>query len=353
METIAPIADFKRTLAAERALAERTRRGFSLLVFDLGGYTDRVAGRQTLESVLRHRLRNLDEAGWLDNRRVGVLLRETPAGGARKPAADICAALCEKRVPDRCSIVSYPDAPETGASGQLTGRGAAVSVALPELTRLTAGRVPLWKRAMDITCGVAGLIVLLPVLLLIAAGIKLVSRGPVLFRQPRVGYLGRTFACWKFRTMRINADAATHHEHFSRLIHTDAPMHKLDERDSRIIPFGTVLRKTGLDELPQLFNVIRGEMSLVGPRPCIPYEAQQFQPWQLRRFCALPGITGLWQVSGKNRTTFTAMMRYDIAYASRVSLWRDLWILLKTPLAIYEQVVGTRTTLKDIEEGRL
>jgi lipopolysaccharide/colanic/teichoic acid biosynthesis glycosyltransferase len=116
-------------------------------------------------------------------------------------------------------------------------------------------------------------------------------------------------------------------------------MEKLDDRnDPRVIRFGNLLRKTGLDELPQLFNVLRGEMSLVGPRPCLPYEAQNYQRWNFRRFDALPGITGLWQVNGKNRTTFKEMIRLDINYIEKASLWLDLKILFKTIPAIIDQV---------------
>jgi lipopolysaccharide/colanic/teichoic acid biosynthesis glycosyltransferase len=124
-------------------------------------------------------------------------------------------------------------------------------------------------------------------------------------------------------------------------------MDKLDEGDNRIIPLGKLLRKTGLDELPQLFNVILGQMSLIGPRPCIPYEADQYLTWQRKRFDAMPGLTGLWQVSGKNRTTFNEMMRYDISYSNKTSPWLDFKILMKTPPAILEQIRGKKKKLKN------
>jgi lipopolysaccharide/colanic/teichoic acid biosynthesis glycosyltransferase len=190
---------------------------------------------------------------------------------------------------------------------------------------------PLWKRVIDIAGASAGLILLSPVLLLIAAVIKVVSPGPALLRQRRIGRHGKVFPLWKFRTMRPDADSRLHQEHLNKLISMDIPMTKLDvHNDARVFPFGKIIRRYCLDELPQLINVLRGEMSLVGPRPCLPYEAAQCKAWQTRRFDAVPGITGLWQVSGKNKTTFTEMIRLDIAYASRISFWTDMRILLKT-----------------------
>jgi len=123
----------------------------------------------------------------------------------------------------------------------------------------------------------------------------------------------------------------------------EVPMTKLDVRsDPRLAPFGALLRATGLDELPQVINVLRGEMSFVGPRPCIPYEYARFQPWQRQRFDAVPGLTGLWQVSGKNRTTFNQMIQLDIEYAQRLSLWLDLKIIFRTLPALWEQCLEIR-----------
>jgi lipopolysaccharide/colanic/teichoic acid biosynthesis glycosyltransferase len=158
-----------------------------------------------------------------------------------------------------------------------------------------------------------------------------VSAGPILFRQERVGHFGKVFLCYKFRTMFIGADTVSHQGHLHQLIQSDAPMTKMDARgDSRIIPFGRWLRASGLDELPQLINVLRGEMSLVGPRPCLPYEFEKYLPEQRERLDAAPGLTGLWQVSGKNKTTFSEMIRLDIRYARTQSFWLDCRIILKT-----------------------
>jgi len=203
--------------------------------------------------------------------------------------------------------------------------------------------VPFWKRLIDLALVVA----LFPGLLILGAGVALLvrcgSRGPVFFRQRRVGYKGREFDCFKFRTMQVDAETQLHREHFRHLICTESAMTKLDKRsDPRLVPLGALLRATGLDELPQLVNVVRGEMSLVGPRPCIPYEYELYEPWQRRRFDAVPGLTGLWQVSGKNRTTFNEMIRLDIDYSERMSLWLDLKIILKTFPALWQQCLDSR-----------
>jgi exopolysaccharide production protein ExoY len=200
------------------------------------------------------------------------------------------------------------------------------------------GKLEGWKRTLDVVCIVLALPVLVPLLLMVGAAVWILSPGPVLFRQERIGYRGQRFECLKFRTMKVNAESTGHQQHLEQLIRSNTPMVKLDTKgDARLIRFGRVFRATGLDELPQLFNVVRGEMSLVGPRPCLAYEYERYEPWQKQRFDALPGLTGLWQVSGKNKTTFTEMMEMDVWYAHHKSLVLDLKILLKTMPAVLEQ----------------
>jgi lipopolysaccharide/colanic/teichoic acid biosynthesis glycosyltransferase len=216
-------------------------------------------------------------------------------------------------------------------------------VSLGEVPSEQTTGLPVWKRMLDLALVLA----LSPGLLILGAGVALLvicgSRGPVFFRQRRVGYKGREFDCFKFRTMRVDAESAVHRDHFRQLMDSEVPMTKLDARsDPRLVPLGAALRAIGLDELPQLINVLRGEMSLVGPRPCIPYEYEHYKPWQRRRFDAVPGLTGLWQVSGKNRTTFNEMIRLDIEYSERQSLWLDLSIMLKTLPALWIQCLDMR-----------
>jgi lipopolysaccharide/colanic/teichoic acid biosynthesis glycosyltransferase len=208
--------------------------------------------------------------------------------------------------------------------------------------------LPPWKRNLDVLIIVASLPVLIPLALGIALLIKLVSRGPVLFQQERVGWRGNFFMCLKFRTMKCGAETVSHKGHLRDLMKSDTPMQKMDAKgDKRIIPFGKIMRASGLDELPQLINVLKGEMSIVGPRPCLPYEAELYQQWQLERFNAAPGLTGLWQVSGKNRTTFTQMIQLDIQYTKTKSLGLDLKIILKTIPALLVQVWETKFRKKN------
>ena len=196
-----------------------------------------------------------------------------------------------------------------------------------------------WKRTLDFALILLVLPLLLPVMAAVAVLVWMVSPGPVLFRQERVGYRGRRFLCFKFRTMAVGADTALHEGHLDNLLGSNAPMVKMDaEGDPRVIRFGSLLRSSGLDELPQVINVLLGEMSLVGPRPCLPFEYGKYLPWQRERFDALPGLTGLWQVSGKNRTTFVEMIQLDIKYARSQSLWLDLKIIFKTIPALMVQM---------------
>jgi lipopolysaccharide/colanic/teichoic acid biosynthesis glycosyltransferase len=208
-------------------------------------------------------------------------------------------------------------------------------------------QVPRWKRVLDCTCILLAIPIWLPLMALIAVAIKLGSTGPVLFRQERIGHLGQRFVLLKFRTMVAGADTRGHQQHCKQLITSNVPMEKLDAFDDpRIIPGGWKLRGSGLDELPQLINVLRGDMSLVGPRPCLPYEYEEYEPWQRERFNTLPGLTGLWQVSGKNKTTFEEMMRLDIHYA-RYKSWRyDVRIILRTVPAMVSQFQETRSKKK-------
>ena len=212
--------------------------------------------------------------------------------------------------------------------------------------------LPPWKRTLDVLLIVAALPVLIPLALGIALVIRLVSRGPVIFQQERVGWRGENFMCLKFRTMKCGVEVNSHKGHLRDLLKSDAPMQKMDAKgDKRIIPFGKILRASGLDELPQLINVLKGEMSLVGPRPCLPYEAELYQQWQLERFDAAPGLTGLWQVSGKNRTTFTQMIQMDIQYAKTKTLWLDLKIIFKTVPALFAQMWESKFRKKKADQN--
>jgi exopolysaccharide production protein ExoY len=203
--------------------------------------------------------------------------------------------------------------------------------------------IPLWKRIFDITCITFALPFWLPVMGVIAVGIKVLSPGPVFFKQERIGFMGRRFTCLKFRSMKQGADTGVHQQHVKQLIQSDRPMTKMDRTgDSRLIPGAALLRSSGLDELPQLLNVLAGDMSLVGPRPCTTNEFAEYLDWHKERCHTLPGLTGLWQVSGKNKTTFSEMIHMDIHYARNCSLLMDLKIMFRTFSTLVEQVRESR-----------
>jgi lipopolysaccharide/colanic/teichoic acid biosynthesis glycosyltransferase len=209
-----------------------------------------------------------------------------------------------------------------------------------------------WKRRLDILLILLALPFLIPLVLLVVLLIRCGSCGPILFMQERVGFRGQRFMCFKFRTMYVDADTRTHQGHLHQLMNSNTPMTKMDSKgDPRIIPFGLLLRASGLDELPQLINVLRGEMSLVGPRPCLPYEYEKYLPWQKERFGTLPGLTGLWQVSGKNKTTFVEMIQLDIKYAKNKTVWQDLKIILMTVPALIIQMLEARRARKPLSRA--
>lgn len=199
--------------------------------------------------------------------------------------------------------------------------------------------LPAWKRSFDIGIALIALIVLFPLLLIVSVLVKLTSRGPVLFRHDRYGINGQPFQVWKFRSMRASHSPHTHRQYLQQMAsgeHAEQALAKMDNEDS-LTPVGRILRCTAIDELPQLLNVLKGEMSLVGPRPdVLPIDA--YEPWQQVRFQVVPGLTGLWQVSGKNNRTFTEMMQLDVTYVEQRSWWLDLKILLLTGPAVLKQL---------------
>jgi lipopolysaccharide/colanic/teichoic acid biosynthesis glycosyltransferase len=206
-------------------------------------------------------------------------------------------------------------------------------------SKIPTAHMPSWKRIVDVSCCLIAMPVLGIVTLFMAIVTKLVSPGPLIFKQERIGFQGKRFHIYKFRTMHVTAYTAIHQSYFKDLMQTNAPMTKLDSRgDSRLFPGGWLLRASGLDELPQLINILLGDMSLVGPRPCIPSEFEHYLPWQRERVNAIPGLTGLWQVSGKNRTTFDEMIRFDVQYVRSISVGQDCRIILSTIPALVQQI---------------
>jgi lipopolysaccharide/colanic/teichoic acid biosynthesis glycosyltransferase len=342
--------DFQRMVNRERARADRMGHHFSVIFFDVLKSQKSTCDMETIETLIRKRIRVYDDICSVDGSRIAVLLPYTDDAQANSVAKNIISIIAPEKAALQYSIMSYPDNwVKNGEemSGSSIDAWADASQQLVEKLNMQVLPLPAWKRSMDIMGAVFGLLLLSPVMLLLAIYIKIVSPGPVLFKQERIGFLGKKFGCYKFRTMHLNASSAVHNSHLNNLINSDGPMYKLDKVDSRIIPFGRIIRMTGLDELSQLFNVLRGDMSLIGPRPCIPYEADEFKLWQRKRFDVVPGITGLWQVNGKNRTSFTDMMRYDISYTYKRNFYLDTAILLKTIPAIIEQVTDNKKTRQE------
>ena len=353
---------FQRILLRERARTDRYGEMFSLLIFDTGKFNGKQAKEFAISNIICQRVRPTDEVGWFKKARLGVILPSTPYKGALKLANDICQQILRReRATAVFQIFSYPadrlDKIDKNSELRFMEPNECVVKGFSEIQKHNGNdatifdcnrsaegskllfwqQMPWWKRGIDILGSLLGLVLMAPLFLTIAIFIKIVSPGPVFFTQKRIGYLGRPFTMFKFRTMRVNADTALHENHVTELIQNGKPLEKMDDQDPRIFPLGKFLRISGIDELPQLINVLRGEMSLVGPRPELPCSLQYCEPWHSRRFDTKPGLSGLWQVSGKTSTTFNEMMRLDISYVNKRSFWLDMVILLKTfPTILYD-----------------
>lgn len=196
-----------------------------------------------------------------------------------------------------------------------------------------------WECILDVTVCLIVFVLLSPAFIAAVLTIKLVSRGPVMYKQKRIGYGGEAFMIYKLRTMDVSSQTKVHDQYSISIIKKDEPLRKLDSvGDNRLIPFGKIIRASGIDELPQVINVLKREMSFIGPRPCLPAEYAAFSSEHLKRFQVLPGLTGLWQVSGKNHLTFKQMVSLDSKYVDEKSIPLYFWILLKTPGVLLGQI---------------
>jgi lipopolysaccharide/colanic/teichoic acid biosynthesis glycosyltransferase len=330
------VSVFHRLLEYERSRAERSGQGFTLLTFT--GRED-TASRGQLEATLAYlsrRLRSIDEVGWFDANSVGVLLPYTPVAGAWKVADDALANLGTAGEPPQCRVRAYAayddDADDNTASTAAEEANKGEEPRTGELLDpVFCQPLPVWKRLLDFLGAGFGLLLLSPLLLLTAALIKLTSRGPVLFKQQRTGLGGRHFTMYKFRTMVLGAEKLR-----GTLLaynEQDGPAFKI-KRDPRVTRIGRLLRKSSIDELPQLWNVLRGEMSLVGPRPLPCFESDACAAWQKRRLDVTPGLTCIWQVRGRSQSTFDEWMRMDLQYVRRRTLLQDLKLLVLTLPAV-------------------
>jgi exopolysaccharide biosynthesis polyprenyl glycosylphosphotransferase len=342
---------FRGVLTRERKRADRFEEPVLLLLMELDADVKkfRYASNEASQSswvwveAIEALIASIGETavvGWFERQSVlGAVVLETCGTDPETLVRRELARRLDAATVGKFSIRSYVYFPDSAQHAWQAASPFFVQQRERDPRRLVRDAV---KRGLDIAGSLTLLLVLTPIFLLIAALMKLTSPGPILFRQARVGYMARPFTMLKFRTMRVNADPRLHHEFVTRFIKSSAQLDPAGSKalfkltnDPRVTPPGRILRKTSLDELPQLWNVLRGDMSLVGPRPPLTYEVEQYQPWHLRRVReAKPGITGLWQVGGRSRTTFDEMVRLDLRYARNRSLWTDIKILLATPRAV-------------------
>ncbi len=342
---------FVAMVRIEQKRTERSGRYFILMLVDREALQKEVyRGHDDVEKILTALVsasRETDIKGWYrEGSQLGVVFTEVPADDAKgvvdvlssRVCSELAAAFGAKEVSDEyLSFIIFPEDWFSRSS-----KNTRVSTTLPDLIRDVPRRLPLIaKRALDIVGSAAAIVALSPVFVATALAVKLSSKGPVIFRQKRVGQHGEHFTFLKFRSMQVSNDPSIHREFVKKMI--DAGSTKADNEaevfklthDPRVTPIGRFLRKTSLDELPQFFNVLVGDMSLVGPRPPIPYEVDNYQIWHSQRLSAVkPGITGLWQVEGRSRVRFDDMVRMDLRYAKSWSLMLDLKILVRTPKAV-------------------
>lgn len=345
---------FLRMLTIERKRTERSKEPFLLMLLEAGQHQDSPTDEASLESMASVLLlsgRDTDIVGWYKEQKiVGVIFTGIVVQDKNLVLSTILSRvkniLQNKLKFKQLSQVSisfhfFPDDWDHSESGRPIN-----PVLYPDLLNHDNRRRSklVVKRVIDIVGSALALILTMPLLYIIGIAIKLSSKGPVLFRQRRVGQYGKRFTLFKFRSMQADNDHNIHKAFVTQMIASEAAhtatskngekVYKLTN-DSRITPVGKFLRRTSLDEFPQFLNVLLGDMSLVGPRPAVRYEVAAYQTWHRRRVLEFkPGITGLWQVAGRSRVKFDEMVRMDLRYAASWSIWLDLKILLLTPLAV-------------------
>jgi lipopolysaccharide/colanic/teichoic acid biosynthesis glycosyltransferase len=355
--TLAPEEMFRRVLSLERKRSERSRQHFVLMLLHTGKLLQTEKGDAILAAIIKglsQSIRETDIPGWYQTDRVlGVICTGIGSGSMASTLSALHSRVFSalRNEPDlkqmneiHISFHVYPedlDLENGGHSGDISLYTDLEP--MDKSTKLSLGM----KRAIDILGSTFALLLLSPIFLFIAVVIKLTSEGTIFFKQQRLGRYGVCFTFYKFRSMYFQNDAKIHREYVQKLIsaqedcgHKDGSeeVYKIKD-DPRVTPFGRFLRRTSLDELPQFFNVLKGDMSLVGPRPPIPYEVSGYDIWHRRRFLEIkPGITGLWQVEGRSRVKFDEMVRMDIKYAKTWSLWLDFKILFRTPKAVFRGI---------------
>jgi exopolysaccharide biosynthesis polyprenyl glycosylphosphotransferase len=334
---------FLQLLRREKRRADRTRAPLSILVYRFchdGAQTE--PGRDQLQEIIAASARETDIVGHLNGEAVAVLCPDTNEAGTHRLVQKIASQCGDLRVSVETAV--YPDHHFEGLASGTWSAPEGQPLFADTLNSSRQGGYRL-KRVLDIVGASLAIVLFAPVMLATALLVALSSPGPIIFRQTRLGQFGLPFHFYKFRSMRCDADDSIHRKYVQSLIKgenekvnqgqgSDEPLYKI-KADPRITRVGHFIRKTSLDELPQLFNVLNGDMSLVGPRPPIPYEASDYQSWHLRRVLDVkPGITGLWQVEGRSRVSFDEMVRMDLRYVRSCSLAVDIRILFKTALVM-------------------
>ncbi|GFE58362.1 sugar transferase [Geobacter sp. AOG1] len=347
---------FNKTLCLERKRSERTHKPILLLLINVEQIISDDGTDKKIQNIVKSltsSIREVDLCGWYERGTVigvmftafsGESIWDTIEAIANKIKANLAQTL-SPAVLAKLELIFhvFPEKFDKQKPKNYLN-----PTFYPDMAKLadTTSMASVIKRGMDILGSIVGLVLFSPFFIAIPLLIKITSPGPVLFRQERVGQFGRRFTFLKFRSMHMNNDDKIHREFLKQLISGDmknapdgggtAPVFKITN-DPRITPLGRFIRKTSIDELPQFINVLRGEMSLVGPRPPIPYEFEDYDIWHRYRLLKMkPGITGLWQVTGRSSTTFDAMVRLDINYIRNWSLWLDIKILCLTPLAVFK-----------------
>ena len=351
-----PQDHFRAALCRERKRSERSRKHLLLMLIDFKSIPDGSATTATLERIARVLpvvIRETDIAGWFESSKVlGVIFTELGSMNADEAVKTIdskvvkaCARVCkgEQSKHLQISFYAFPDSWASEGDEESRHLTSPLYSDLFETEKRKKGDL-LLKRMLDLGGSVLALLAFSPIFLILAAIIKFSSRGPVFFRQQRVGQYGKKFVFLKFRSMRTSTNDAIHKEYVKSFINGTAAKNGCTEdnkgifkitNDPRVTAIGRFIRRTSLDELPQFWNVLVGEMSLVGPRPPIPYEIEAYDIWHRRRLLEVkPGITGLWQVHGRSKTTFDEMVRLDLQYSRTWTPFLDLKILLDTPRAV-------------------
>jgi lipopolysaccharide/colanic/teichoic acid biosynthesis glycosyltransferase len=343
-------ASFHHMIALERKRTARSGKPFLLMILEgeLGLPAARGGMLGKILSALSLSIRETDVTGWYkEGAAVGVMFteisgeeREATVGAMIKRIRGTLRKSLEWAEFDQISI-AWHAFPEDWQQGTLQGNPALY----PDLARRERAQKPfrILKRGMDIAGSGLALLLFSPVMLLVSALVKLSSEGPILYKQQRLGQFGQPFTFLKFRSMYVNNDRDIHREfmkgvisgeHDGKIEGAEDVVYKMTD-DPRITRIGKFMRRTSLDELPQFINVLRGDMSLVGPRPPIAYEFEEYDIWHRRRVLEIkPGITGLWQINGRSRVRFDDMVRLDLRYARTWSLWLDICILIQTPAAV-------------------